>query len=121
MVEAGGWPSYRGKGWTFEVRAGLRAPAAGGVRLAPDLYWYLMDGRKHGSLWEGGWENRGERDAAEEAGHAEVWQGRKGWTGDEQEAGDCDWAFGGAEEGREGSAEEIQLIARCPRRAGCST
>src|SRR4029077_5855381 len=35
----------------------------------------------------------------------------KGRTGDEQEAGDCDRAFGSAEEGREGSSEKIELIA----------
>jgi len=88
---------------------------------AADLEWNLTDGRKHGSLREGGWKNGGARDAAQEARHAEVWQGRKGRTGDEQEAGDRDWAFGSAQEGREGSAEEIQLIARCSQRAQRAT
>jgi hypothetical protein len=43
------------------------------------------------------------------AWNPEVGKTRKGWHGKKPQAGDCDWTLRSSQEGRQGTAEKIQL------------
>ncbi|HTX14343.1 MAG TPA: hypothetical protein VMD77_03530, partial [Candidatus Baltobacteraceae bacterium] len=63
----------------------------------------------HGKVRESGRQKRSKRDASQKTRNVAVREGRKRRQGEKPQASDRHRPFGGAEEGRKGSAEKIQL------------
>src|ERR1700748_1712157 len=64
-------------------------------------------GGRDGALRQGSEQDSGECSAAREERDAQIGQGRQRRTSQNSQAGDCHRAVGSAQEGREGSAEEV--------------
>jgi hypothetical protein len=65
-------------------------------------------------------EERSKRDASPKARNAEVRQERQRRSREEPQASDCDRTVGGAQEGREGAAEEVEFVGNICERVASS-
>jgi hypothetical protein len=77
-------------------------------------------------IWKGRRQNRGQRHAPKKERHPAFWKRRQRRKGEEPQAGHRHWTFGGPQEGRKGSAQEvnglrIQIFAEIYSETLCSS